>query len=197
VLTSRFFTAIRDGNVDLVRSLLDHGANIEGKNELGFTPLISAVLSDKAKAVEFIKLLLGRGANIEGRSSDDGNTPLYWAVVRDKTEIETIHVLLERGADIEAKDINGGTPLSLATEKGKTAIVKLMQDSKAKNEINGKLIDAIRKSHCSVQAAVYCGSELEGGAFPDGHELGSALMVKTNRPPCTMSSCLNQARSSR
>ena len=63
---------------------------------------------------------------------------------------------------------------------------KLVQvRTRAKNEINGKLIDAIRKSHCSVQAAVYCGSELEGGAFPDGHELGSALMVKTNWPPCT------------
>ena len=44
-------------------------------------------------------------------------------------------LLIEAGADLEYKDVDGDTPLDLATNKGHTAVVLLIQDELTRRAI--------------------------------------------------------------
>jgi ankyrin repeat protein len=55
--------ASRCGHIEVVETLLDHGANIEIQDNRGIRPLHSAV-SSKRGDVDIVRLLLDRGANI-------------------------------------------------------------------------------------------------------------------------------------
>jgi truncated hemoglobin YjbI len=67
--------AARRGNVDVIGSLLDGGADIEARDSAGETPLRRAVNCNK---VEAAKLLLARGADSHSRGSR-GLTPVLAA----------------------------------------------------------------------------------------------------------------------
>ena len=102
-------------NVDIVKILLDRGADIEAKNNVGNTPLIEAAsIGD----IDSLKALLNRGADIEAKNND-GNTSLIEA----KT-VDILKVLIDRGADIEAKNNDGNTPLVEAAMYGQVERVK-------------------------------------------------------------------------
>ena len=92
--------------------LLDRGADIEARNESGWTPLRVAVLIEK---LEVISLLLDRGANVETRDNELGWTPLHQAAkLNEKPEV--ISLLLDRGANAKAQDNYGKTPFDIAKE---------------------------------------------------------------------------------
>ena len=50
----------------------------------------------------------------------------------DYEDAEILKVLLENGANLEAKNNHGDTALTLATKKGRTAIVQLLRKELAK-----------------------------------------------------------------
>ena len=62
-------------NCDIMRLLLDHGADVEAKSPTGVTPLVSTVFRQKAKAVE---CLIDGGADVDS-ATNNGNTPLICA----------------------------------------------------------------------------------------------------------------------
>jgi ankyrin repeat protein len=98
----------KDGKEALALKLLEEGANIEAKDNEGYTPLHNAVLFGNEDRV---LTLIARGANIEAKD-DDGNTPLHLAVLFGNED--RVLTLIARGANIEAKDYDGNTPLHLA-----------------------------------------------------------------------------------
>eukprot|EP00210_Caulerpa_lentillifera_P005483 g5243.t1 len=103
---------IRAAGFDAVESakvLLEHGADIEYKNNNSQTALSRAAASGSVRA----------GANIES-ATDAGWTPLSYAAF-----YKHLQILLERGATIESKTDRGFTPLHLATERSNTDIVKV------------------------------------------------------------------------
>ena len=65
------------GPVDLVKALLDAGANINAQESRGMTPLMYAVTTDHGD-VEIAKLLIARGANVNLKSTA-GETAADWA----------------------------------------------------------------------------------------------------------------------
>ena len=65
------------GPVDLVKALLDAGANINAQESRGMTPLMNAVTTDHGD-VEIAKLLIARGANVNLKSTA-GETAADWA----------------------------------------------------------------------------------------------------------------------
>ncbi len=89
------FIASNGGNIEVVKELLDRGANIEEKNNNGETPLIKGVflqffnqlkwfiyflfLASAFGHIEVVKELLNRGANIEEKDKN-GETPLIRGV---------------------------------------------------------------------------------------------------------------------
>lgn len=84
--TPLHFAAI-NGDIEIVKMLLDRGANIDAKNQYGRTPLHNAI---ENKKMEITELLLNRGANINVKSND-GITPLHIAAEREYLQIFISH----------------------------------------------------------------------------------------------------------
>jgi hypothetical protein len=120
-----------DGDTDRVRKLLRKGANVNARNEYGWTPLHWAALYGHA---DVVRLLLEHGAEVNARD-ENGQTPLHeaasWGVVRllphhgadvntrDKGGrtpglADVARLLLDHGADVNARDKDGQTPLHVA-----------------------------------------------------------------------------------
>ena len=152
--------AVSAGQADILSLLIQHGANVDGRDRTGCTPLFLA--SEKARLdagklllnhganidarnefnntaliyaipggnIEFIRMLLEHGAEINARCRSD-MTPLHWAAKRGgKTEV--VRLLLEHGADVNARDQNGDTPSELGSRHGYPEIVKLLSEYRAK-----------------------------------------------------------------
>ncbi|KAI1125954.1 hypothetical protein F5Y10DRAFT_279158 [Nemania abortiva] len=112
----------------LKQLLLASGADIEGKNSMGRTPLMHAI--DKGHKT-IIQLLLTKGANIETKNRW-GQTPLLFAIRRGREAV--IRLFLASGANIEAKDDNGVPPLLYAAKNGHEAAVRLLLENGANTE---------------------------------------------------------------
>ena len=109
-----------------IKLLISLGANIEKKDQYGFTPLhLSAAQWNKP----YCNLLIESGAKINARD-EEGQTPLHIAC-RVGNE-ETVRFLLKNGADINARDNFGETPLQEAVYKGNLELVKLLLKKGAK-----------------------------------------------------------------
>ncbi|HEY6191916.1 MAG TPA: ankyrin repeat domain-containing protein [Bacteroidota bacterium] len=113
-------------NSDVVKALLDHGANPDAVAPGNISPLLRAVLDTN---IETIKLLLARKAdpNIADKL---GMNPLILASRKGCTECTK--VLLEAGARTDAEDSNSGTALSYAKNSGSQQIINLLIKAGAK-----------------------------------------------------------------
>jgi ankyrin repeat protein len=117
-------TAARDGTLDLVRLLIDHGAPLTEK--AGDQPaLIYAAASGQTAVVRF---LLARGAKVDGRSPG-GPTALMEAAQSGRTAI--VQLLLEKGALVNLRNSVGDTALEEAATFGHTDAMKLLLDAGA------------------------------------------------------------------
>jgi hypothetical protein len=115
--------AARIGNIEIVSTLLQHGAKIDNRGDYGGTALMEAVRYDQEKIV---KLLLDKGAKPNLRTGN-GNTAIDFAANRGRTEI--VALLLAKGADI-----NGGageTPLIQAVSRDNKEMVILLLKKRA------------------------------------------------------------------
>lgn len=122
--------AIAAGDIVQVRALLDAGAPVNTRDDLGRTPLLDAVWADRA---DMVRLLIERGADVSARHSDGGSTPLDYAVVRGNLEIA-------------AMLIRGGAPpdenaLSLAAGRDDAGLARLLIDAGAM--VSGEAGDAV------------------------------------------------------
>ena len=97
--------ASRDGREQIVRTLLEKGADTEKADFFGRNPLHSAVRNGHQ---DIVRLLLGKGANVNV-TDRSGYWPLIQAVVR--LDEGLIRFLLEKGAKVDQKDASIGTAL--------------------------------------------------------------------------------------
>lgn len=101
-----------NGHARLVLLLLDAGAKLNTRDDLGWTPLHWATSAN----VEMVKLLLDRGADVNAKDSI-GYTPLMNAA--HLALPETAELLLERGADLKATTRDGRTAMDMALRSSK------------------------------------------------------------------------------
>ena len=150
---TRLHLAAYFGVEDVVRLLLDQGADVMTAASNGWTPLhwassnghvdVAQLLLDRGADltaadrnggtplhgaslnghVDVVRLLLDRGADLTA-ADRNGQTPLYQA--SGNKHVDVVQLLLENGADLESKDKDGRTPLSYAALRGKEAIVRLL-----------------------------------------------------------------------
>jgi len=117
--------AVWGNQADVLKQLLDHGADVNTADRWGWSLLHYAAYDG-----DMTKMLLEKGANPNTVERERGRTPLHWAVFKNrKTKAET---LLAHGANMDARDWYGKTPLSLAKEEGHTEIIELLRKHGAK-----------------------------------------------------------------
>ena len=118
------------GHKDIVDLLLDKGAKINPKEKGGRTPLYWAA---KQGHMDVVELLVARGAVTKA-----GATKLLFVAAEDGCEA-LAKVAIENGGDVnasEGKDQEGWTPLTEASQKGQTEIVKLLLANGADVTVN-------------------------------------------------------------
>lgn len=141
--------------ISIIRTMIDHGAEIDIPNGSGMTPLMYATregnlvraayllergadanhrdtrgwtplrFAASARSTPMVQLLVAHGAT-PNVLDEAFRTPLHYAVTEHSPEIATI--LLDARADANGISVTGGypTPIALATSKNDTAMILLL-----------------------------------------------------------------------
>ena len=120
--------AVKIGDKDKVKALINTGVDVNTKDKSGFTPLFHAVTLDE-NLREIVTLLIQNGANIIAKNKKYGLTPLLYASFAGYDE--SVELLIKNGANICDRDISEGTPLHLASNS-KTAEVLIQNGASMK-----------------------------------------------------------------
>jgi ankyrin repeat protein len=110
------FDAIRSGSAPAIAAAIAAGADVNGRDETGATPLMYAAIYADAAAVE---QLIDKGARVNDLNTF-GATALMWAAPQPAI----VDVLLRKGADVNALASNGFTPLVVAARYGSVESVR-------------------------------------------------------------------------
>jgi ankyrin repeat protein len=89
--------AASKGNLEMVKLLIEKGADVEDKDKDGATVLVHATLMGNPEIVRF---LIDKGADVNAQTSQ-GLTALMMAA--DQGNLEIVKFLIEKGADVNAK----------------------------------------------------------------------------------------------
>jgi len=117
------------GLPDMVKKLLEYGADANARDVDGETPLSLASEGVNLKDPSAIRLLLQHGVDVNAQRKN-GSTPLHQA--SSWGALEVARLLLDHGADAELKDNEGRTPLQVASEKPRDEITRLLLEYSAK-----------------------------------------------------------------
>jgi hypothetical protein len=104
-------SAITNGDLKDVRTLIEYDADVSAKGSDGLTPLHRASRSPILERPSVVRLLLEHGADINARA-EDGSTPLH--IASASGALEVVRLLLDHGADVKAEDNSGRTALQVA-----------------------------------------------------------------------------------
>ncbi|MDB4732887.1 ankyrin repeat domain-containing protein [Planctomicrobium sp.] len=147
--------AVRKGHTEIVRRLIDAGANVNESARYTLTPLCNAAERGHVKIMQLllnagaeieaapdfytalcracigrqddsVRLLLEAGADPNSMSHQNSRKPLFHAI--DHAEI--VKLLIEHDADINAKNSFNKTPLEVARERKQVDVIKLLLAAK-------------------------------------------------------------------
>jgi ankyrin repeat protein len=118
-----FLRAAKAADLEVMRLLVDKGANPLLATKAGVTPLMAAAgigwrdgksHGTEADEIEAIQLCLDRGANINA-ATDKGQTALHGASARQAEQV--VSYLVSHGADVNAKDQKGNRALGTIVQE--------------------------------------------------------------------------------
>uniref|UniRef100_A0A5S6QY69 ANK_REP_REGION domain-containing protein n=1 Tax=Trichuris muris TaxID=70415 RepID=A0A5S6QY69_TRIMR len=170
------------GHTDIVRCLIEHGADVNAHSSVGNTPLIYACAAGHEEAV---RVLLDGGADVD-LCNDNGQSPLMEAAAAGHLGIAKL--LVEHGARVNfvCTDLKVGleTPLTLACYKGHTEMVDFLLKAGSESyspgrdeELHTALMEASMDGHVEVATLL-----LEAGAQVN-------LAADTFESPLTLAAC--------
>lgn len=175
------------GHLDIVKLLLDHGA--DPNLDFGFinvrgpcTPLSYAV---SAGYFEIAKLLCERGAKLNVSVTRNHDSLFHYAVAY--SDVRFVKLMLEHNADPDGTDSRGLTPLHITAVAGSIEKAKILVDFKA--DINAQTKDGATPLFFAAvfKHGKYCDFLLKHGARLDIHSacaLGktaeAAALLKAN-----------------
>ena len=141
-MEEQFRRAASEGDLPTVQWILqqpDGGFNVNAGNERGFTPLHVAVLRGHLAIVQAILQVEGVNLNVRNIA---GTTPLHWVCLDSSNALLMTQALLEAGADPNAADsAEGNTPLYLAAQLDRIAVLEAMLDGGANPAVRNNDLD--------------------------------------------------------
>lgn len=145
--------AAHEGMTEMVRLLLDRGADLEIEDSIGGTALHWASARNQ---LETVKFLLSRRAEIE-KTGLEQVTPLHSAV--SAGYLQMTQLLLDGNADINARDGNfGRTALILAARDSYVDILHELlargADTRLRDREGLTALDWARRGHCDAIVAI-------------------------------------------
>ncbi|MBV8553097.1 MAG: ankyrin repeat domain-containing protein [Acidobacteriaceae bacterium] len=120
LLTMALSAAATAGDVPTMRFLIAHGANpntpvSDGDHDIP-PPLISAVLSGRAAAVEEL-LKFHPDVNVPDKGGEDAITVLLTRTLDQSQDVQILRLLIKAGANVNARDpLYGQTPVFAASD---------------------------------------------------------------------------------
>lgn len=125
---------VQSGNIEEVKKLLLHGANVNAKDEMKTTALM---LACDFNMFDMVSLLINNGANLDATNSL-GFTAFHYAAQRN--DIRIIRLLVNNDdvkveARLNKKDDKGNTPLHFAVASGNSEMVDFLLKRKANRYI--------------------------------------------------------------
>jgi ankyrin repeat protein len=129
------------GDINAVKDLLSKGADVNEKDFLGETALMTAASKGHTGVA---KLLIEKGANVNEKGKF-GDTALMFAALNGHTEIAKL--LVEKGANVNEKTGNGHTALMSAAIGGHIKIAKLLIEKGADVDIAIEGIEKLAIGH--------------------------------------------------
>jgi ankyrin repeat protein/L-ascorbate metabolism protein UlaG (beta-lactamase superfamily) len=110
---------IRSGEKEVVDLLLASGADPEAGGAT--LPLYAAAREGR---VDFVSALLAAGADRDVSNNRSGWTPLHISAIKGYGEI--VRLLIDAGANVNLEDLEGNTPLLLASKYENRGVAKLL-----------------------------------------------------------------------
>jgi ankyrin repeat protein len=190
---SPLFLAATNGNANIVKLLLDAGANANASRAGGETVLMTAA---RAGNLEAVKALLARGANPNAEERRQ-QTALMWAAADGHAAV--VRALVEAGAAANAKLQSGFTPLFFAVREGNIDAARALleagvnvnetlqpRDDKSAVEAVGRYDDPAKKGTSPLMMAVENGhfelaiALVDAGANPNDQRSGFTPLHAVN-----------------
>lgn len=112
-------SAIYDDDIDTVKLLMNHGADINKSTEYSPSAVCTAIKNDR---IEILDYLLDNSGDVDLKDPSTKYTPLFYSVVFGN--VDTTKSLLEHGADPNIQI--GETPLYRSLLSGKKDIMELL-----------------------------------------------------------------------
>ena len=143
----RLQSPIRNGNIEMVRVLIEHGVNPNRAGSDSFTALHKAASLGK---IEIVKLLFNKGSRLN-RETIGSDTALHLAAMQGHTEI--VEFLIDNGADLHIPNVGGVTPLHSAAANDHLEVTQLLLE-------RGANIDSIsRRGNTPLMLALDIGGD--------------------------------------
>lgn len=130
-------------NDTILNEIIAQGIDLNGSNENGTTPLMSAVQNDAATCMATI---IGESVDVDAQDNL-GKTALFHAV--DRGNNTSVQTLLAAGATIEIEDHSARTPFVVAIQENKNTIVNTL----ITNSANPDYTDSTDAKSPSIHAA--------------------------------------------
>lgn len=121
--------AVRMGNWNAVRYLVNHGADVNITDESNFLAVAWAAVAGN---VEAVNLMLPGTKDLNIKNTRAGMTALMWATYTEYDNPGIIRAFIAKGADVNAKADDGSTALTWALKKGNTSTVAALRKAGAK-----------------------------------------------------------------
>lgn len=112
------------GDLFAVKKAVEDGADVNFRDEYGWTPLIQAAVMNRFDVVKYLVL---KGAQINV-TAEDGTNALQHAVIYD--HVAMVNFLLSRGADISLQGRYGWDALETAKRREREKVLKYFQHEK-------------------------------------------------------------------
>ncbi|MFH2138196.1 MAG: ankyrin repeat domain-containing protein [Candidatus Omnitrophota bacterium] len=117
--------AIGGIKTEMVKFLIDKGANLNIGDGMNYTPLHGALCKNEEYATKYVKMLLDKGGvDVNVQTIPEKHSPLMFAA--DSGYLEIVKLLVDKGADVNLKDSSGKTALDRARKSGENEVAEFL-----------------------------------------------------------------------